>query len=116
MDLNLIIIFGSIVIMTFISVAGGIIHTWIKKGSSKNLSENKEFLDALREFKENMEMRMSNIEEIVSAEDCNQTSLKSGEEKKSEKSQSAIKLELEDESRSETKPGGNTKLQNMLNQ
>lgn len=110
------IFFGSVVSVIFIVVVGSIIKTWLKKGSNKNLSENKEFLDALREFKENMERRMSNIEEIVSAEEYSQSSLKSGGEKKKLKSQSAIELELEDESRREKKAEETAKLRNMLNQ
>ena len=109
------IFFGSIVSIVFIIMIGSIIKTWMKKGSSKSLSENQEFLEALREFKENMERRMSNLEEIVSDERSSTVSLESGEKKRS--SQSAIELELEEESKVETKSGKeNTKLRNMLNQ
>lgn len=115
MDLNLVVIFGSIVLITFISVTGSIIHSWIKKGSSKNLSENKEFLNALREFKENMERRVANLEAIVADEKSPQPPVKSGKEKKSV--QNAIELELDDEkSREEESGEPSPKLRNMLNQ
>lgn len=106
------IFFGSIVAVIFIIVVGSIIKAWLKKGSTKNLSENQEFLNALREFKENMERRMSNLEEIVSNESPTSATLKSDKEKNS---QSAIEMEL-DESGRETKSRENTKLRNMLNQ
>lgn len=109
------IFFGSIVSIVFIIMVGSLIKTWMKRGSAKSLSENQEFLEALREFKENMERRMSNLEEIVSAEKPSNTSLKSGKVKKN--SQSAIELELEDESGAKTNAGEqNVKLRNMLNQ
>lgn len=109
------IFFGSIVSIVFIIMVGSIIKTWMKKGSSKSLSENQEFLEALREFKENMERRMSNLEEIVSAEKPSYTSLNSGKEKKN--AQSAIELELENEPQTKSKSGEqNAKLRNMLNQ
>lgn len=109
------IFFGSIVSIVFIVMVGSLIKTWMKRGSTKNLSENQEFLQALREFKENMERRMSNLEEIVSDEKPSTTFLNSSKEKRN--SQSAIELELENESRSKTNPKEkNMKLRNMLNQ
>lgn len=110
------IFFGSIVSIVFIIMIGSIIKTWMKKGSSNSLSENQEFLEALREFKENMERRMSNVEEIVSAEGpSNNKSLNSGKERKN--TQNAIKLELDEESRAlKSSEERNSKLRNMLNQ
>ena len=111
------IFFGSIVSIVFIVMIGSIIKTWMKKGSSKSLTENQEFLEALREFKENMERRMSNLEEIVSDERPSSASLESGRGKKNSQSESAIELELEEESRGKTKSKEeNSKLRNMLNQ
>lgn len=110
------IFFGSIVSIIFIITVGSIIKAWMRKGSSKNLSENQEFLDALREFKENMERRMANVEAIVSAEEYYKPSLKSGNQKKNVKPQSAIELEFEDESRREEQPNESSKLRNALNQ
>ncbi len=109
------IFFGSIVSIVFIIMVGSLIKTWMKRGSTKNLSENQEFLQALREFKENMERRMSNLEEIVSAEKPSYTSMKSGKKKKN--TQSAIELDFEDEPEvNATSKEQNTKLRNMLNQ
>lgn len=114
--ISMLIFFGSIVSIVFIIMVGSLIKTWIKRSSAKSLSENEEFLDALREFKENMERRMSNLEEIVSAEKPSNTSLKSGKAKKNSH-QSAIELELEDEPGAKTNTREqNTKLRNMLNQ
>lgn len=108
------IFFGSVISIIFIITVGSIIKAWVKKDSSKSLTENREFLDALREFKENMESRMSSLEEIVSAEKHHSPSLKSG--KKVKNPQSTIKLELEDESPDERKPGEASTLRNMLTQ
>ncbi|WP_234567641.1 hypothetical protein [Rhodohalobacter sp. 614A] len=105
------IFFGSIVAIIFIFVVGSIIKTWLNKGSTKNLSENKEFLDALREFKENMERRMSNLEEIVSDE---RSVTASGNQER--KSQRTIELEFEDEPQPEKKIEETAKLRNILNQ
>ena len=106
------IFFGSIVAVIFIITVGSIVKAWLKKNSSKSLSENQEFLDALREFKENMERRMSNLEEIVSEERF--SSLSAKVEKKN--TQRAIELEFDDESREERKAEETAKLRNMLNQ
>ena len=74
------IVFGSIVSIVFLSIIGSIIKAWVKKGSSKNLSENQEFLSALREFKEKTDRRLSNLEAIVTDE---KPSPKTKSEKKS---------------------------------
>ncbi|MDX1641507.1 MAG: hypothetical protein R3220_07400 [Balneolaceae bacterium] len=107
------IFFGSIVAVIFIITVGSIVKAWLKKNSSKSLSENQEFLDALREFKENMERRMSNLEEIVS-EERSASSISTKIEKKN--TQRAIELEFDDESREERKAEETAKLRNMLNQ
>lgn len=110
------IVFGSIVSVVFLGVVGSIIKAWVKKGSGKNLSENKEFLAALREFKEKTDRRLSNLEAIVADEFPDK---KKSSEKRSEKSghKSAIELEVENESGKNTKSEKeNTKLRNMLNQ
>ena len=87
----------------------------MKKGSSHSLPENQEFLEALREFKENMERRMSNLEEIVSDGRSSNATPEPDREKK--KPQRSIELELEGESRSAKKSEqSNSKLRNMLNQ
>lgn len=109
------IVFGSVVTIVFLGIIGSIIKAWVKKGSSKNLSENQEFLSALREFKEKTDRRLSNLEAIVtdekpaSKEKTKQKELPEKEEK------SAIEIEIENEEKKESaKDSG--KLRNMLNQ
>ncbi|NBC65950.1 MAG: hypothetical protein GVY07_09890 [Bacteroidetes bacterium] len=109
------IFFGSIVSIVFIVMVGSIIKTWMKKGSADKLSENQEFLEALREFKENMETRMSYLEEIV----LDEKSISASKEpdKKMKHSQRAIELELEEDSQIESNSKEeNSKLRNMLKQ
>jgi len=111
------IIFGSVVSIVFIGVVGGIIKTWVKNKSGTNLSENEEFLSALREFKEKTDRRLSNLETIVTEEhESNMLSEKS-EEKSSgkEKQNDHLEIELDEEPENE-KQAGSGKLKNMLNQ
>ena len=110
------IVFGSIISIVFLTVIGTIIRSWIKKGSGNSLTENQEFLAALREFKEKTGRRLSNLEAIVTDEKPPQAT----EEKKSKatrKERNIIEIELENVSEKtkdeKTKSG---KLKNMLNQ
>lgn len=108
------IIFGGVISIVFLSVVGGIINNWIKRGSGKNLTENKEFLAALREFKEKTDRRLSNIEAIVTDDSfVKSESSKKITEKKEQKS--AIQIEMEDDSNKESEKQ-RSKLKNMLNQ
>ncbi|HMB41946.1 MAG TPA: hypothetical protein VKM37_08175 [Balneolaceae bacterium] len=111
------IIFGSVVSIVFIAVVGGIIKTWVKNKSGTNLSENEEFLSALREFKEKTDRRLSNLETIVTEEREPVFLSEKSEEKSSEKEKQNdhLEIELDDEPESETKKGSG-KLKNMLNQ
>ena len=113
------VIFGSIVSIVFLAIVGGLIKTWIKsKNSPEDITKNKEFLSALRDFKEKTERRISNLEAIVAEED---NQLKSGNrskqksiENKGEHSR-AVEIELDDDKRTEeSSSSGN--LRNMLNQ
>ncbi|SRR6056297_429228 len=113
------VIFGSIVSIVFLGIVGGLIKTWIKsKNSPEDITKNKEFLSALRDFKEKTERRISNLEAIVSEKD---NQLKSADrskrksiEDKGEHSR-AVEIEMDDNDRSEeSKSSGN--LRNMLNQ
>lgn len=110
------IVFGSIVSIVFLGIIGSIIKAWVKKGSSKNLSENQEFLSALREFKEKTDQRLSNLEAIVTDEKpASKTSSSSIKELPESEKKSAIEIEVEnDDKKGRTKEGG--KLRNMLNQ
>lgn len=108
------IIFGSAIVITFLGIVGSIIKTAINRKSG-NLSENKEFLMALREFKEKTDRRLSNLEAIVTDEkpSSERKSVKSAKKKEPKNS---IEIEIEDreESGSESRQSG--KLKNMLNQ
>lgn len=108
------IIFGGIISIVFLSVVGSIINNWIKRGSGKNLSENKEFLSALREFKEKTDRRLINLEAIVTDDNrLKSESSKKITDKKEQKS--AIQIEVENESNKESDKQS-SKLKNMLNQ
>lgn len=106
------IIFGSAIVITFLGVVGSIIKTAINRKSG-NLSENKEFLMALREFKEKTDRRLSNLEAIVTEENpvSEKKSVKSVKKKEPKNS---IEIEIEDRKESEGRQSG--KLKNMLNQ
>ncbi|MEX0945495.1 MAG: hypothetical protein WDZ38_07435 [Balneolaceae bacterium] len=112
------IVFGSVVAIVFLGVMGSIISSWIKRGSGKNLSENKEFLNALREFKEKTDRRLSNLEAIVTDEKPTKTQSNTGKKESLGKEQkSAIQIEIENESSKEDQDQvKNSKLKNMLNQ
>ncbi len=110
------IIFGSVVSIVFFGVVGSIIKTAIKRKSSTNLSENKEFLAALREFKENTERRLQNLEAIVSGDEpaSSKSEIKS---KTPSERKSPIEIEIEDESKKKDETRTESgKLKNMLNQ
>ncbi|NBC05110.1 MAG: hypothetical protein GVY20_15605 [Bacteroidetes bacterium] len=111
------IVFGSIVSIVFLGIIGSIIKAWVKKGSSKNLSENKEFLSALREFKEKTDQRLSNLEAIVTDEKPSSSIKKKTDTKElPEKNQkSAIEIEIENDDKKESQKESG-KLRNMLNQ
>ena len=110
------IVFASIILIVFLGVLGGMFKAWVNRNSSKNLSENQEFLSALRDFKEKTDKRLSNLEAIVTDE-------KPAPQVKSEKKKlpgkqeqkSAIELEIENEEKKESEKESG-KLRNMLNQ
>lgn len=105
------IVFGSVVTVVFMGIVASIIKTAIKRKSG-NLSENKEFLAALREFKEHTEQRLNHLEEIVS-DDAPITTTSKKQTKRPEQ-KSAIEIEISSEpEQNQTKESG--KLKNMLN-
>ncbi len=59
------IVFGSIVAIVTVVVFGSIIKTWINKRGGNNLANNEEFLEALRQFKQKTDRRLSHLEAIV---------------------------------------------------
>lgn len=112
------IVFGSILSIVFLGIVGSIIKTWMKsKSDSGDVTKNKEFLSALRDFKEKTERRISNLEAIVAEDgqiDSSNKSERKTDNKRTEHAR-AVEIEMEDESRSEeSKSTGN--LRNMLNQ
>lgn len=107
------IVFGSG--LAILGMIYSLINNWIRsKSSAHSAIESEEFLDALREFKENMERRVANLEAIVADEESSRSSSKSGEGKK--KTQRAIELELDDEPTQKEEGSESSKLRNMLNQ
>ncbi|WP_234567639.1 hypothetical protein [Rhodohalobacter sp. 614A] len=110
-----IIIMICVTIIVAVSVIGNIITTSMKRKDGKDLSENKEFINALREFKENIDQRVANLEDVVHAERKRNASLKANEGKKTNM-QSAIELELDEEKTQEQDANESSKLRNMLNQ
>lgn len=110
-----IVIMICVTIIVAVSVIGNIIITSMKRKDGKSLSDNKEFINALREFKENIDQRVENLEDAIHSERKRTASLKTGEGEKS-KMQSAIELELDNKSPKEEKTNDSAKLRNMLNQ
>ncbi|MCC5904849.1 MAG: hypothetical protein JJU13_01460 [Balneolaceae bacterium] len=108
------IVFGSVITIVFLGIVGSIIKAWVKKGSGKSLTENQEFLAALREFKEKTDRRLANLEAIVT--DDKKSSLKSRDKEQHRKEQkNAIEIEIETEAQKEEEQKS-SKLKNMLNQ
>lgn len=109
------IVFGSIVSIVFLGIIGSIIKAWVKKGSSKSLSENQEFLAALRDFKEKTDKRLSNLEAIVTDEKPASNVKSEQKQLPKKEKKSAIEIEIDNEEKKESsKESG--KLRNMLNQ
>lgn len=108
------IVFGTVLTIVFMGIVGSIINNWIKRGSSSgDLSKNKEFLAALREFKEKTDQRLSNLEAIVAEEHPEKSPSKKSVNRKEQSS--SIEIELNDEpEKEESSKSGN--LRNMLNQ
>lgn len=108
------IVFGSVFGIVFLGILSNIIKTWIKRSSPEKLSENKEFLAALREFKENTDRRISNLEAIIADEEWRTTG-RQGKMNSSEERSVSLDIELENLSEEE-KPAEKRNLRNMLNQ
>jgi len=63
------VIFSAVVAIVFMGIASDIIKAWIKNRKSTSITGNEEFLEALREFKEKTDKRLSNLETIASQDD-----------------------------------------------
>lgn len=107
------IVFGTVLTIVFLGIMSSIIKAWIKRGSTGNLSENKEFLAALREFKEKTERRLENLEAIVTDETPRKISAPQ-KKKETKQTKSSLEIELDDEPESESTKDG-SRLKNMLN-
>jgi len=102
-----------VTLIVIVSSVTKIITTSMKeKNSSGNLSENKEFLNALREFKETMERRVSNLEKLAASGELKPRTKNSTTKRNN---QSSIELELNENSEAE-KSKEPSRLKNMLNQ
>ena len=95
------IIFGSVITIVFLAIVGGLIKTWIKsKNSSEDITKNKEFLSALRDFKEKTERRISNLEAIVAEKIISRKireSLKTKSIENKREHSRAVEIEMDDE-------------------
>lgn len=105
-----IVIMVCVTLIVAMSVIGSIIKTSMKN-KNNGLSDNQEFLDALRDFKENMDRRVSNLEKIAAGEKPSAQRSNTRELKK----QSAIDLDLDDNRSKEDEINQSSKLKNMLN-
>ena len=112
------IVFGSIVTIVFLGIVGSIIKAWVKKDSGKNITENKEFLAALRDFKEKTDRRLSNLEAIVTDDEpvnTKRSTVSSKKEPARLEQKRSIEIEIENEAGKENVKQ-DSKLRNMLNQ
>lgn len=109
-----IVIMICVTLIVIITSVTKIITTSISNKEGKSLSENKEFLNALREFKENIDQRVANLEDALIAEKKKSASLKSGNEKSN--MQKTIELEMDEEPDNKKQELDSSKLKNMLNQ
>lgn len=100
------IVFGSIVTVIFLGVLGGIIKAWINRGSGKNLTENEEFLEAIRDFKEKTDRRLATLEAIAV-----ENSIEKPEKERTNKKNIELKEEFLQEP-----PKKQSGLKNMLNE
>ena len=109
------IVFGSLTGIVFIITLGVLINSWIKrKSGSGDLSQNKEFLSALREFKEKTDRRLTNLEAIMS-EDKPKQSIRKKSLSSTEQNHS-IGIEMDDDTSGENPQAESNKLRNMLDQ
>ncbi|MDZ7717471.1 MAG: hypothetical protein U5K72_01475 [Balneolaceae bacterium] len=107
-----IVIMICVTVIVIVSSVTTIITTSIKeKNRSGELTENKEFLNALREFKENMDSRVQNLEKIAAAENPAADRSKNRVTQK----QSSIEFDLDDNRTEKEALNPPSKLKNMLN-
>lgn len=108
------IVFGSILGMYLIGKIFGLIKYWIENKNDQNnrLANDEDFLEALREFKLKTDLRLSNIEAVLVADEASNEELKTTSKNKSiqidQDSATWKKEEKQDRS-------SGSKLKNMLN-
>lgn len=56
------VIFSAVVAIVFMGIASDIIKAWVKSRNNKSIAENEDFLEALREFKEKTDQRLTSLE------------------------------------------------------
>lgn len=107
------IVFGSAIAVAFLVTIGTIINSWLKRKSRSGLTENEEFLEALRQFKQKTDKRLSHLEMIISDDEPDpmhkKTSNLSG-------SQQIIEIENKSKVDREEKKDQSGNLRNMLSE
>lgn len=109
-----IVVMICVTLIVAIATAGDLIKTKMKQNTGNDLSTNREFLAALKEFKENMERRVSNLEAIAAGDELSGSKSKTKNSDRREFTKTAdIELDTEPETGESDQQ---TKLKNMLNQ
>lgn len=112
------IVFGSAVAISVFIVIGMLINSFIKRKSKTDLTENEEFMEALRQFKSKTDRRLSNLEAIIETDDIDKLKTsgpKSIQDDSKPASQKSIEFEPDEEKGNkdnQASSGGN--LKNML--
>lgn len=98
------IVFGSVVTIVTLGIVGSIIKAWVRNRNNGSIVNDENFLEALREFKEKTDQRLSKLE-------SQQSGQRKVEEKKAEHNEKTIKIDPEEQD-SDSSSGQN--LKNML--
>lgn len=111
---EMLVVFGTGFAIVFTITIGFLINSYIKrKYSSSDLTKNKEFLNALRQFKEKTDKRLSHLEAIVTDDDSEKSTRKIKNKDQREPS-SSIEIEIDEQDSGKSEEAN--KLRNMLNQ
>jgi biopolymer transport protein ExbB/TolQ len=107
-----IVIMAFVTLIVLITTVGSIVKASVSKNETKDLTKNTEFLEALKEFKESMEMRVSRLERLAASEDDGSGSTRT--KKKQSTTNQSIEIELGEQKGEELKASNSAKLRNML--
>lgn len=107
-----IVIMAFVTLIVLITTIGNVVKASVSKNETKDLTQNQEFLDALKEFKESMEMRVSRLEKEAASGTAATGSSTSRTVKGTD--QKSIEIELNEEQAKEKEPADSAKLRNML--